>query len=248
VLGGCERRLTLGVFKAEPGPKAQLLAAQQWEATGRMAEVLGPALAQMLGLLKLAPEDIGALACLRGPGSFTGLRIVLAFAEGFSLPRRLPRAGLSHTEALVRSARGSLTRRSVVLTHARTRQVYVQVFEDLAAVSDVRVMDIAAAQGLVLQGPSNQTTALGSGLRRNAALAQALKEAGVRLLDDSFDEPSVQAMADLALEAEFRDEPVAPLYLRPSDAEENLAGVARSRGLSPEQADQALAAARSPRG
>lgn len=247
LLGGCERRLTLGIFKAEPGPKARLLAAQQWEATGRMAEILGPALERMLELLKLTPEGIGGLVCTRGPGSFTGLRIVLAFAEGFSLPRRLPRTGLSHMEALVRSARSRLAKRSVVLTHARTRQVYVQVFEGLAPASKISVVDVAEAQQIALQGPPAQTTALGSGLRRNTGLAKALEDGGVRLLDDRFDEPCAQAMADFALEAEFRDEPIEPLYLRASDAEENLAGIARSRGLSPEQAGRALDAARSPR-
>jgi tRNA threonylcarbamoyl adenosine modification protein YeaZ len=240
LLGGCERSLLLGVCRPEPDSPARLLAAQQWEAPGRMADLLAPAMKQMLELLQLAPSELGGVACLRGPGSFTGLRIVLAFAEGFRLPWGLPAAGLSHLEALVRSAAPLLTERSVVLTHARTRQVYAQPFINQTASAEPEALDLDQARRLVLEKAPADTTALGSGLRRNPSLAQNLERAGVRLLDARFDEPSPQAVAEMAAAAEFRDDPVAPMYLRPSDAEENLERIAAARGVSVEQARRSL--------
>ncbi|MFW5836532.1 MAG: tRNA (adenosine(37)-N6)-threonylcarbamoyltransferase complex dimerization subunit type 1 TsaB [Desulfovibrionaceae bacterium] len=244
LLGGCEGRLLLGLCRLQPGQPARLLAGQQWEAPGRMADILGPALDQMLRLLKLNPRDLGGVACLRGPGSFTGLRIVLAFAEGLRLPGSLPAAGLSHLEALARSAQDLLGPRTVVVTHARTRQVHAQEFQGLAPVCDPAVLDLDLARELVLAVDPGRTTVLGSGLRRNPSLAQELAAAGVRLLDERRDEPDLQAVADLAAEAPFTAEPLTPLYLRPADAEENLDRIAHLRGLSREEADRILASAR----
>ena len=59
------------------------------------AERLAPMVAEVLAEAGLTSKDIDKIAVCTGPGSFTGLRVALAFAKGFALPRKLPVVGLS---------------------------------------------------------------------------------------------------------------------------------------------------------
>jgi len=52
----------------------------------------------------LSPNDIGAVACAIGPGSFTGVRIGLAAAKGFAWGREIPLIGVSTLEAMAKGA------------------------------------------------------------------------------------------------------------------------------------------------
>jgi len=59
------------------------------------AERLAPMVEEVLAEAGLSAKDIDKIAVCTGPGSFTGLRVALAFAKGFALPRKLPVVGLS---------------------------------------------------------------------------------------------------------------------------------------------------------
>ncbi|MEP3889341.1 MAG: tRNA (adenosine(37)-N6)-threonylcarbamoyltransferase complex dimerization subunit type 1 TsaB [Hellea sp.] len=58
------------------------------------AERLAPMVAELLAGAGLTAKDIDKIAVCTGPGSFTGLRVALAFAKGFALPRKLPVVGI----------------------------------------------------------------------------------------------------------------------------------------------------------
>ncbi len=58
------------------------------------AERLAPMVAEILAEAGLTAKDIDKIAVCTGPGSFTGLRVALAFAKGFALPRKLPVVGI----------------------------------------------------------------------------------------------------------------------------------------------------------
>lgn len=58
------------------------------------AERLAPMVAEVLADAGLAAIDVDKIAVCTGPGSFTGLRVALAFAKGFALPRKLPVVGI----------------------------------------------------------------------------------------------------------------------------------------------------------
>ena len=76
----------------------------------------------------LGPQDIDACAVADGPGSFTGVRIGVAAAKGFSWGRELPCYGVSTLEAM---ARGAAITDGVFCCcmDARRAQVYNAVFE-----------------------------------------------------------------------------------------------------------------------
>ncbi len=71
---------------------------------GRLHTVeLAPAVDRMLHLAGITPADIRAVGVAQGPGSYTAVRIGIAFALGFALPRSLPVIGVPTFEILVRA-------------------------------------------------------------------------------------------------------------------------------------------------
>jgi tRNA threonylcarbamoyladenosine biosynthesis protein TsaB len=71
---------------------------------GRLHTVeLAPAVDRMLRLAGIKPADIRAVGVAQGPGSYTALRIGIAFALGFALPRNLPVVGVPTFEILIRA-------------------------------------------------------------------------------------------------------------------------------------------------
>lgn len=61
-----------------------------WRSKDYHTVELAPAAAETLRVAGLSLDDLQALAIAIGPGSFTGLRIGLAFAKGLALARHLP--------------------------------------------------------------------------------------------------------------------------------------------------------------
>ena len=75
--------------------------AQKSEKIGRgHAERLAPMVSEIMAKANLSPTDIDRISVCTGPGSFTGLRVALAFAKGFALPGKTPVIGLSALEVL----------------------------------------------------------------------------------------------------------------------------------------------------
>ena len=73
-------------------------------------------------------EALDRIGVTVGPGSFTGLRVGLAFAQGLGAALDLPVVGVSTLDALARSAEAGAA--AAALIDARRGQVYLQTFED----------------------------------------------------------------------------------------------------------------------
>jgi tRNA threonylcarbamoyladenosine biosynthesis protein TsaB len=144
-----------------------------------------------------------------GPGSFTGLRVGLAFAKGLGLALDRPVVGLGVLEALALDAGGGFV---AAVVDARRDQVYLQVFDGGRALMapDVLPVDIAAARlaELWTGGPAVLT---GPGA---ALLAGVLPQAS--LIERHAADPVT--VARLAAGARPPFPPPRPLYLRAPDA------------------------------
>ena len=147
-----------------------------------------------------------------GPGSFTGLRVGVAFAKGLAAALGKPCIGVDTLEALVAEEPGL----AVALIDARRGQVYVQVFEDGRALiaPDVLPVETAAAR-LVELCAGRPVTLVGSGA---PLLAPALPRSVVKT--PAAPDPAV--VARLAANAD-QSTPPRPLYLRPPDARPSAA-------------------------
>lgn len=148
-------------------------------------------------------ERIGATV---GPGSFTGLRVGVAFAKGLGSALSIPAVGVGALEALAAEGSGLVA----AVIDARRDQVYLQVFDDGAPLMapDVLPLGTAAAR-LVELAMGRPLTLVGSGA---PLLADAAP--GARLIvPDGCDARHVARLA-----AARAATPIRPLYLRAPDA------------------------------
>jgi tRNA threonylcarbamoyladenosine biosynthesis protein TsaB len=74
---------------------AQVVAESLWTSRARHTVELAPAFAEMLAHTSVKMDEIQALAVALGPGSFTSLRVGLAFVKGLALARHLPIIGIN---------------------------------------------------------------------------------------------------------------------------------------------------------
>jgi len=99
------------------------IASRERFAGQRHSELVLPMLESLFRYGKI---EIDAVAFGAGPGSFTGLRIACALAQGLALPRALPVLGVSTLEALAEEAGAP---RVAGCIDARMREVYYSALE-----------------------------------------------------------------------------------------------------------------------
>jgi len=141
-----------------------------------------------------------------GPGSFTGLRVGLAFAKGLGAALSIPVVGVGTLEALAAEADGLV----FAAIDARREQVYLQAFEAGRALMapDVLRVEVAAARVVEL-AQGRAVTLVGSGGPLLADVAP-----GARLVPaEGVDARQVARLAQARAAT-----PARPLYLRAPDA------------------------------
>lgn len=224
-------------------PPLHLLGHETLDAPSRGTELLPPALADMLHRLELTPADIGRIACVHGPGSFTGLRLVLTFAAALRRGCGAQLAGINYLHALATSlphlpAMPTFRR---VITHARRNLVHRQDFEAQGLnMIPLNEPDMVALPEVLENLPDSGGFLLGSGYTRNKLeLDKALAHCTLFPVPHA-EHPSPDALLELAAQATYRSADLEPLYLRPCDAVDNLPHIARKRGQSPQEAHQQL--------
>lgn len=79
---------------------AQVMAEYAWRSGHRHTVELAPAVAELLTRCGLTMNDVHALGVALGPGSFTSLRVGLAFTKGLVLARHIPLIGIPTLDIL----------------------------------------------------------------------------------------------------------------------------------------------------
>lgn len=114
----------------------EVLAAMHDRAERNHSIRLVPAIEQLLADAGVAKADIGAIACGRGPGSYTGVRIAATVAKTYAWALGVPLYGVSSLAALALSAvleRGADAAQVgdglVPVMNARRGQAYTALYE-----------------------------------------------------------------------------------------------------------------------
>ncbi|MCA1900121.1 MAG: tRNA (adenosine(37)-N6)-threonylcarbamoyltransferase complex dimerization subunit type 1 TsaB [Chloroflexi bacterium] len=102
----------------------QILAETTWTTQQRHTAELAPAVAALLKRGGVSMETVEALGVAIGPGSFTSLRVGLAFAKGIALARRLPLVGV-FTLDVIAAAQPPDTRPLAAVLQAGRRRIAV---------------------------------------------------------------------------------------------------------------------------
>lgn len=155
--------------------------------------------------------DLGRIAVSTGPGSFTGVRVGVSAARGFSLALKVPAVGVTTLEALAAETRDALGMRAVLAALDAGRD------EIHAALYD--------GQGAVLREPAVLT--LGEAAAIAASGQMALAGTAAKMITEAagkdFEFGPTAATADIGTYARLAaakapgDRP-KPVYLRAPDA------------------------------
>lgn len=231
ILNACEGALQIAVTDDE-----RLLCYQEWLEPRRATEILAPALEQICKLTGISPVGFRRIGCFAGPGSFTGIRLVLATAAALRRTSQARLAQLDYLQALATSAvkwRGLLYPGKIrVITHARGDLVHFQEFCSFGPLipaqpeREVELIPPAEALKRISDGPC---LVCGSALSRHPDLF-ALPETGkgplgapeATLLPELI-HPIPQALCLLARHGDYFPTDVEPRYVRGCDAVEHLA-------------------------
>jgi tRNA threonylcarbamoyladenosine biosynthesis protein TsaB len=181
--------------------------------------VLADALMKISGLEK---KELDFTACMKGPGSFTGLRIGYAAAKGISLALGIPVVSVPTLDCM--AARFSFWPGPVIpVIDAKKRRFFTAVYCGRDRLSDYMDADASAVadaasrvQGdILLTGPDAGALfpelARLTGDSRKISVDSQGKYGGIRELLEISGEYFMMHKAD--------DEASGPLYLRKSDAE-----------------------------
>lgn len=241
-LNGCEERLQFVLGRPEDDGSCTLLASRQWTVPGQSVKYLVPGISETLNGFGIRTDSIERIACTRGPGSFTGMRLVLAAAMGLAAGGGQQVAGIDYLPLLASSPLQLVQGVLHVLTYARRGQVYIQTFESPGKALCVPKAATFAEAAEHVRRHAPDAALLGTGVRKNAeAMAALLEEMPfLRVLDACWDNPAPESLLHSAHCAEFLSGDIEPLYLRASDAEDNLPRIAAKRGIDPVEASRRL--------
>ena len=149
-----------------------------------------------------------------GPGSFTGLRVGLAFAQGLGAALDRPVVGVSTLDALAASIDPVGLVAAVI--DARRGQVYARLFHDGVALGEAEALPLDGAVDRILEAAAGTAPALvGSGA---SVLAEAFPDRLADAVLTSLAAPTPEALARLARAADPGIALPRPLYLRAPDA------------------------------
>jgi len=186
----------------------------------RTAQVLVPAVGELLGSLDWAPSDVQLAAVVAGPGSFTGLRIGVTFAKTFAYATGAEVIGVDALAVLAQQTPTGGSPFWAVLD-AQRQDLFAARFECVDRAWAMRVATHIVPQDAWLARLRPGDRVSGPALRK---LCHRLP-AGVVAVHESFWQPRASAVGQLAwreYRSGQRDDlwALVPRYYRASAAEE----------------------------
>jgi len=208
-----------------------VLADRTLDSEGRTAQTLAPAMAEALAAAGVQAGDVRLVTTTIGPGSFTGLRIGVTTAKTFAYAVGAEALGVS-TLAVIAHQCGQLSPQAEIhsILDAQRKELFAARFQYQAAQSDEPLPVLARRSADAIVAGESWLQSLSSGA---VVIGPALSKLGVHLPPTAISAPNYQwqpqavtvgRLAWRDYQAGRRDDlwKLAPVYLRPSYAEEKL--------------------------
>lgn len=183
---------------------------------------------ELLATAALTLGQLDGVAFGRGPGSFTGLRLAAAVAQGFGLAAGVPLLPVSSLLSLAEHARRSYgVERSLVAVDARMGEVYSAAFEAGSEGLTLAAPERLCSPGALTAPARPGWTAVGDGFAAYAEVLAELTAGADRVLPSlcpTARDLFPQAARDLAAGRTAAPQQALPVYLREDDAWQRRAG------------------------
>jgi len=186
----------------------KLVALASHERLNRHGEAILPIVDSLLAEAGWARTSIDRLGVGIGPGSFTGLRIGVALANGIALGIDRPLLGVGSLRAMARAADSSSRPVAAVLDALRD-EFFISVY-------DANGGELIAPCAIPQAGAESKV--MGFGIPELMVVGQAARGWARALSGERHDLPCASATALLAGEMVPADAPALPQYVRPADA------------------------------
>ncbi len=179
------------------------------------AEILVPKIEELMEEAELSFHDLNLLTTTIGPGSFTGLRIGLSTAEGYSLSTGLPLIGISTLEMLAQGV-GKSDKRVVSIIDSKRGDYYYQMFDQ--NIIPLTFPDIISPENISKTILEKDMILVGTGAE---SAFKYFKNKNVEIYKETIDARVLLDSAKIKYESgEIKGHPndCKPLYLRAADA------------------------------
>lgn len=193
---------------------ARVPAEYAWRSSQRHTVELAPAVADLLARCGATMDQVQALGVALGPGSFTSLRVGLAFVKGLALARHIPLVGIPTLDILAHAQPAGRHPLLCAIQAGRGRfalGVYKTSRKVWQAQGPARVVSLEA----LTAEAQNPAVVCGE---FSAEEIQKMKEAGIRLVSPAASMRRPAVLAEMAWArwqaGEVDDEAsLAPIYL-----------------------------------
>ncbi len=189
------------------------------------SEGLMPAIDRLLERTHKRVDDLTAIACVKGPGSYTGLRIGIATAQGLAFGRQLPGFAFSSLEVLAWSLPHCRYHLCPIIA-ARKGWMYAQVFSWDQKQPDPVTQELYVQPEELISHITEPTVFFGPGLSPFIQPLQGMLRDDCILIPSTYDLPRADCLTQLAFQTlengnALRPHEMQPHYLGASQAEIN---------------------------
>jgi tRNA threonylcarbamoyladenosine biosynthesis protein TsaB len=175
------------------------------------AERILPLVEHVLASAGFDRTSLDRVAVGIGPGSFTGLRVGIALAEGLALGLDIPIVGVASLRAMAAAAPTAETRIRIPVLDARRNEVFVAAY---GAEGEEKLAPCA----LAVSGAGARLADLGSEAIYVGAFARLIAPQADRLEGREFDLPRARWVGAVAARLEAGSHAPDPIYVRGAGA------------------------------
>lgn len=174
------------------------------------ARLLAPLTQELLQKHTLNPKDIDRFAIATGPGSFTGIRVGLAFVRGLGLATGKPVLGFDHFTCAARTLKAEPP--ILIIRQSKRAELFCCWYTNQQKQDEPFLAPLKKIASLLDQKPHGLYTG-----NANAMLAQAFPALKVRAIEAQVRHAAGDAALLTAACANAAAFPAQPVYLREAD-------------------------------
>lgn len=179
----------------------------------RHSELLLPIIDTVLKTASIAPEDLNIVACMQGPGSFTGIRIGFSTAKGIAASLSIPFVAVPSLDCMAYPF-NSVSGLVIPVIDAKRHRYFTAIYRQGMRICDYH--DSSACDIAALIPPNESVLFTGPAA---AMIAKEWGDTSMFTISSYYKRGNACTLLDCIREG-YGNKEAQPLYIRKSDAQE----------------------------